>query len=91
MMRSHPRRGQSVGVRDTSTRRPGGYEIRIRGAIGPTILGAFPTLSARLVGRDTLLWGQLPDQAALYGVLHQLEALGLELVEVRSPDADAVE
>jgi superfamily II DNA or RNA helicase len=34
-------------------------------------------------GGDTLLSGDLPDQAALYGVLHQIEALGLELLEVR--------
>jgi hypothetical protein len=30
-----------------------------------------------------LLSGDLPDQAALYGVLHQIEALGLELLEPR--------
>jgi hypothetical protein len=27
----------------------------------------------------------VPDQAALFGVLAQVEALGLELLEVRSP------
>jgi hypothetical protein len=90
-MKAHPRRAQSVDVRDTSTRSPGRYEIRIRGPIGQTILAAFPALSARQVGGDTLLRGHLPDQAALYGVLHQIEALGLELVEVRRPDADGLE
>jgi hypothetical protein len=30
-----------------------------------------------------LLTGALTDQAALYGVLAQIEALGLELLEVR--------
>jgi hypothetical protein len=87
-MRTHPREGQSVDVTQGSTGRPGPYEIRVRGPIGPMILGAFPAFSARQVGGDTLLWGRLPDQAALYGVLHQLEDLGLELVEVRRPDAD---
>jgi hypothetical protein len=90
-MRTHPQRAQSVDVTHVSTRRPARYEIRVRGPIGPTILGAFPAFSARQVGGDTLLWGQLPDRAALYGVLYQLEALGLELVEVRRPDADGVE
>ena len=33
-------------------------------------------------GQDTLLTGSLPDQSALYGVIHQLEALGLELLEI---------
>jgi hypothetical protein len=30
-----------------------------------------------------VLTGPLPDRAALYGVLVQIEALGLELLEVR--------
>jgi len=60
-----------------------GYEIRVAGHLGDTIRTAFPELRACLRGRDTVLFGALPDQAALYGVLYQLEALGLELVEVR--------
>jgi hypothetical protein len=32
-----------------------------------------------------VLTGPLADQAALYGVLGQIEALGLELLEVRRP------
>ena len=27
--------------------------------------------------------GSLPDQCALYGVIHQLEALGLQLLDIR--------
>jgi hypothetical protein len=34
-------------------------------------------------GGETLLIGSLEDQSALYGVLAHLEALGLELIEVR--------
>ena len=44
---------------------------------------AFPTLRAEIRGEDTVLTGALADQAALYGVLTEIEALGLELVEVR--------
>jgi hypothetical protein len=61
------------------------YEIRVRGPIGPTIMQAFPTLAASRSGQDTLLVGSIPDQSALYGVIHQLEALGLQLLEIRSP------
>jgi hypothetical protein len=59
------------------------YEIRVRGHLGPKMLRAFPALAAQTRGRDTLLTGRLPDQAAVYGVLAGLEALGLELLEFR--------
>jgi hypothetical protein len=62
---------------------PRHYEIRVRGAIGPTMMQAFPTLALSQSGQDTLLTGSLPDQSALYGVIHQLEALGLELLAIR--------
>ena len=64
---------------------PQRYEIRVRGPIGPTIMQAFPTLTATRSGHDTLLTGSLADQSALYGVIHQLEALGLQLLEIRCP------
>ncbi len=59
------------------------YEIRVRGHLGAKMLRAFPTLAAQTRGEDTLLRGCLEDQAAMYGVLAKLEALGLELLEVR--------
>jgi len=59
------------------------YEIWVGGRLGDTIRSAFPTLRARARGGDTILSGVLADQAALYGVLAQFEALGLELIEVR--------
>jgi hypothetical protein len=34
-------------------------------------------------GADTVLTGPLPDLAAPYGVLAEIEALGLDLPEVR--------
>jgi hypothetical protein len=40
-------------------------------------------LQARASGADTVLTGPLPDRAALYGVLAEIETLGLELLEVR--------
>lgn len=62
---------------------PQRYEIRVRGRLGETISSAFPALQARRDGDDTVLAGMLADQAALYGVLAEVEALGLELIEVR--------
>jgi hypothetical protein len=34
-------------------------------------------------GGDTVLTGSLADRSALFGVLAQIEALGLELLELR--------
>ncbi|HUN30448.1 MAG TPA: hypothetical protein VMU95_00395 [Trebonia sp.] len=67
---------------DASGGRPQ-YQIRVRGRLGATIRSAFPGLRARVEGSDTVLTGVLEDQAALYGVLAEAEALGLELIEVR--------
>ena len=58
------------------------YNFRVRGHLGETLLGAFPALQAETSGKDTLLRGTLPDQAALHGVLAEIEALGLELIEL---------
>jgi hypothetical protein len=59
------------------------YEFRVRGHLGDRMLRAFDGLQAETNGQDTLLRGAVLDQAALHGVLAQIEALGLELVDVR--------
>jgi hypothetical protein len=61
------------------------YEIRIRGMLGGTLKEAFPGLTVREDHGETVLTGRLQDQAALHGVLAQIEALGLELLEIRRP------
>jgi hypothetical protein len=62
---------------------PAVYEIRVRGHLGPTMLRAFTALRAETRDGDTLLRGPVTDQAALHGLLAQIEALSLELLEVR--------
>jgi monoterpene epsilon-lactone hydrolase len=58
------------------------YQIRVNGHLGPTLLSAFPGLAPQWQGAETVLTGLL-DTAALYGVLAEVEALGLDLLEVR--------
>ena len=58
------------------------YVIRINGHLGATVLSAFPALVPQHHGADTVLTGLL-DRSALYGVLAEIEALGLDLVEIR--------
>jgi hypothetical protein len=59
------------------------YEITVRGRLSDRLLEAFPEVDARPDVNGTVLTGALPDQAALHGVLARIEALGLELIEVR--------
>jgi hypothetical protein len=58
------------------------YVIRINGHLGATLLSAFPALASQRQGRETVLTGVL-DQPGLHGVLAEVDALGLELLEVR--------
>jgi hypothetical protein len=62
---------------------PRWYTIRINGRLGPTALSAFPELRATFRNGETVLTGFLQDRSALFGVLGQMEALGLDLLELR--------
>ncbi len=62
---------------------PGLYEIWVRGHLGELMQSAFPALQVQTRRGDTVLTGVLTDRAALHGVLAEIEALGLELLEVR--------
>jgi hypothetical protein len=59
------------------------YEIRIRGRLGKGVLATFEGFEAEVEPVQTVLRGPVADQAALHGLLAQIERLGLELVEVR--------
>jgi hypothetical protein len=66
------------------------YMIRINGHLGATLLSAFPAMAWKRQGPETVLTGIL-DQPGLYGVLAEIEALGLDLLEVRrlGPEASS--
>jgi hypothetical protein len=67
------------GVMDPA---PALYMIRINGHLGAMMLSAFPAMAPHQHGGHTVLTGLL-DRPALYGVLAEVEALGLDLLEVR--------
>jgi hypothetical protein len=71
----------------------GSYEIRIRGRLSDSLLAAFEGLTATVEPVETVLYGPVPDQSGLHGLLDRIESLGLELVEIRqlptSPDDPA--
>jgi hypothetical protein len=61
---------------------PALYTIRINGHLGAMLLSAFPAMMPERHGAETVLTGLL-DRSALYGVLADIDALGLDLLEVR--------
>jgi hypothetical protein len=63
--------------------KPTHYEITVRGRLSATLMAAFDGLTATPSAANTVLRGQIVDQAALYGVLERIESLGLELLDVR--------
>jgi hypothetical protein len=64
----------------SNTRR---YEIRIRGQVGDELASYVGNMTAEVRPVETVLRGEVVDQAALHGMLDQVQALGLELIEVR--------
>jgi hypothetical protein len=66
---------------------PALYTIRINGHLGAMVLSAFPAMVPQWHGADTVLTGLL-DRSALYGVLAEIDALGLDLLEVRQLKPD---
>jgi hypothetical protein len=59
------------------------YEIRIRGRVSAAVLDTFDAMESEVEPVETVLHGPVRDQAELHGLLHRLQSLGLELVEVR--------
>jgi hypothetical protein len=47
------------------------------------LLASFEGFDAEVEPVETILRGNVADQAALHGILEQIQSLGLELVEVR--------
>jgi hypothetical protein len=66
------------------------YQIRVKGHLGQQWQGWFDGLSITNVEQgEALLYGSLPDQAALHGVLTKIRDLGLPLLEVHRVATDS--
>jgi hypothetical protein len=79
-MPPHQRLAQDSNVQERELRL---FSIRIRGHLGAATLAAFPEMVSQQRGSDCVLTGVVADHSALYGILAQIEMLGLELVELR--------
>ena len=58
------------------------YEVRVIGEVGPAARAAFADVAVEVEPPASVLSGEL-DQAALVGLIERIEALGLELVDIR--------
>ena len=58
-------------------------EIRVKGQISEHWSQWFDEMTISYAGDDTVLTGDVVDQAALYGVLARLRDLGLSLLSVQ--------
>jgi hypothetical protein len=61
------------------------YDISIAGRL-TDLASAFSPHSVTFDGRVSVVRAQEIDQAALHGLLHRTQSLGLELLEVRIVD-----
>jgi hypothetical protein len=59
------------------------YQIRIRGRVSAKLLESFDNMRSEVEPVETVLHGPVRDQAELHGLIDRIQALGLELVEVR--------
>ena len=59
-----------------------GYEVRVLGKLGPAAREAFEGIDVEVLPTETVLSGSL-DQADLQSLLERIQALGLELIDVR--------
>jgi hypothetical protein len=66
------------------------FVITVRGEAGRVVTSAFDEFEICIEPNVTVLKGELPDQAALYGVLDRIKALGIEIIEVRRAGTDDV-
>jgi hypothetical protein len=66
------------------------YAIRVAGHLGRISLAALPEMSSQMscegAGATTVLSGEVKDPSSLYGILARLEALGLEIIDLRRGD-----
>jgi len=67
---------------------PVDYEFRIKGRLSDSLSGAFQDFTAAVKPAETVMRGEVRDQAELHGMLDRIQSLGLELIEVRRLEED---
>jgi len=64
------------------------YVVTVRGVAGRSVRAVFDDVQVSVVGDTTVMRRAETDQAALYGLLHRIENLGLEVIDVHLEPVD---
>jgi hypothetical protein len=72
----------------SSSGSPAHYEIRVEGLLDSHWEAWLGGLQVKSEGTQTIIFGLLPDQPALHGLLAKIRDLGLCLISVRQLDPD---
>ncbi|MEU9117698.1 hypothetical protein AB0D04_39710 [Streptomyces sp. NPDC048483] len=59
------------------------YEFRVTGRLPAAAVEEFPELDNTRAPEQTVLFGQVTDEAHLYGLLIRFQDLGLRVLEMR--------
>jgi hypothetical protein len=62
---------------------PPTFEVRVGGVVPEEDLLDLNVVARGTEGPSTLLYGEIRDEAALFGLLERLRDLGIEVIEVR--------
>jgi hypothetical protein len=74
--------GQTVGHKE-ETMSPPTFEVRVAGVVPEEDLRDLQVVTHSTEGPSTVLYGEIRDEAALFGLLTRLRDLGIAVIEVR--------
>jgi hypothetical protein len=59
------------------------YQVRVSGTIPSELLAELSDMTISVEPPETVLFGALPDQSALFGLISRMHGMGLRLIEIR--------
>jgi hypothetical protein len=59
------------------------YQVRISGTIPAELRAELADMTISVEPPETILYGALPDQSALFGLISRMHGMGLHLIEIR--------
>ena len=59
------------------------YEFRVADVVSDALAEAFPELDHTALSDQTLFYGNVIDEAHLYGLIHRFQSLGIHVLDMR--------